>query len=67
MYRVTRDCGQRRGAVPFAEQTTKDCRLDCSTKGGSYEEASGGVRSLMQEQDRLGPPPAAAWNAYVRW
>jgi len=25
------------------------------------------VRSLMQEQGRLGPPPSAGWNAYLRW
>jgi transposase len=25
------------------------------------------VRSLMQEQGRLGPLPSAGWNAYLRW
>jgi transposase len=25
------------------------------------------VRSLMQEQGRIGPPPQAGWNAYLRW
>ena len=31
------------------------------------QRAQARVRSLMQEQGRLGPPPAAGWNAYVRW
>lgn len=31
------------------------------------QRAQGRVRSLMQEQGRLGPPPATGWNAYVRW
>lgn len=42
MYRVTRGCGKRKGAVPFAEHTTKVCSWDCSTKGSSYEEVCGG-------------------------
>jgi transposase len=25
------------------------------------------VRSLLQEQGRLGPPPAAGWSAYTQW
>jgi transposase len=25
------------------------------------------VRSLLQEQGRLGPPPNAGWNAYTQW
>ena len=31
------------------------------------QRAQARVRSLMQEQGRIGPPPAAGWAAYLRW
>ncbi len=31
------------------------------------QRAQARIRSLLQEQGRLGPPPAAGWNAYLRW
>jgi transposase len=31
------------------------------------QRAQARVRSLLQEQGRIGPPPAAGWNAYLRW
>jgi transposase len=31
------------------------------------QRAQARVRSLMQEQGRIGPPPTAGWNAYLRW
>jgi hypothetical protein len=30
------------------------------------QRAQARVRSLLQEQGRIGPPPAAGWAAYVR-
>jgi transposase len=31
------------------------------------QRAQARIRSLLQAQGRLGPPPAAGWNAYLRW
>jgi transposase len=69
--KLARDCeqGRLKGVrIPTrAEHAHRQLSRTYAQALKDKQRAQARVRSLLQEQGRLGPPPAAGWNAYQRW